>query len=89
MGGKIMDVHPAMHGRENAERVARENQHRLGLPYLMGDGDTAQDCECGAELVECPHDRVMSGSALTEQCPWYGAPAGTPRRLLRLAEDVG
>lgn len=83
-----MDVHPAMDGRENAERVARENKHRLGAPHTLGDGDIEQECACGATLVECPHDRLMNGSALLVQCPWYGAPAGTPRRLLRLAEEA-
>lgn len=83
-----MVLHPSMDGRENAERVARENKHCLGAPYLMGDGDRAQECACGAMLIECPHERVMSGSALIAECPWYGAPAGTPRRLLRMAEEA-
>jgi len=83
-----MDVHPAMDGRENAESVALENKHRLGAPHTLGGGDTAQECACGATLVECPHDRIMSGSALFTKCPWYAAPAGTPRLLLRLVEEA-
>jgi len=75
-----MDVHPAMGGRENAERVALETKHPLGIPHTLGDGDTAQECVYGATLVECPHDRIASGSALFTTSRWSAAPAAQAGR---------
>lgn len=75
-----MDVHLAMDGRENAEQVALENKHPLGIPHKLGDGDTAQECVYGATLVECSHGRIVGESALFTTCRWCAAPAAQTGR---------